>query len=174
MSTALVSRRDLLRRGLLVGGLVAAAGGVGLGSAMWLAPAAPGMRVLSAAEVRIVAAIADTMFPKGAMPLSGVEAGVVETVDALLDGGFPDVHCMGLRYILRTLEWGTLASRGVRFSEASVEVRAEVIETWREPSVLVRRVASDALTMVFGMAYFQNAQVQGAIGYRAACGGVHA
>lgn len=156
-----------------MGGLVAAAGGVfGLGSAVWLPGPASGRRVLSEGEARIVAALALTMFPKGAMPLDGVEAGVVETVDELLDGGFPEVHCVGFRYVLRTLEYGTLASRGVRFSEAPIDVRAEVIETWREPSVLVRRVASDALTMILGMAYFRNVEVQGAIGYRAACGGV--
>lgn len=175
MSESLISRRDLMRRGMLVGGLVALAGGAaGVGTALHLGAPQAGLKVLSWGEAQIVAAIALTMFPRGAMPVDGVEAGVVESVDEILHDGIPSVHATGFRYLLRTLEWGTLASRGVRFSEASADVRREVLETWRVPSVLVRRVAADALTMVMGMAYFRNPVVHEAMGYRPACGGVHA
>ncbi len=61
----------------------------------------------------------------------------------------------------------------MRFSQASPAVRREVLTAWRTPTVLVRRVAADALMMVMGMAYFRHPEVQAAMGYRAACGGVH-
>lgn len=175
MDTGLVSRRDMLRRGFAVGALLAGAGAVsGVAGALVLDGATAGRMVLSAAEVAIVAAVARTMFPAGAMPLDGVEAGVVGEVDRLMAEYLAPVHAAGFRYLLRTLEWGTFAARGTRFSQLGDADRTEVLHAWASPGILPRRVASDALKMVMGMAYFRNPAVLSHVGYRAACGGVTA
>jgi hypothetical protein len=167
--TGLVSRRALLRGGVVVGAAVA------LGAAVRLPAPAPGRLVLSTPELAIVAAIAATMFPSvpaGAARLpSGMEAGVPVRVDEILGTMLPGVHAAGVRALLAAVEWGAMASHGARFSHLGQEARAEVLGIWSDPGILARRVAMDALKMVFAMAYFTNAEVLSTIGWRATCGG---
>ena len=168
MSTSLVSRRSFLGASVALGAAVAVAGVV------YLPAAAPGRWVLSLAELATVAAVADTLFPCGSMPLSGVEAGVVEEVDRIVGEDLQPLHASGFRYLLRALEWGPIYSHGARFSQLPAVAREEVLAIWSEPSVLSRRVASDALKMVMGMAYFKNPRVLDAMGYRQLCRGGNA
>ncbi|HMV66265.1 MAG TPA: gluconate 2-dehydrogenase subunit 3 family protein [Myxococcota bacterium] len=161
----LVSRRSMLLGSLAAGAAVAVAGVVHLP-----APGS-GRRILGVAEVMIVAAVADTMFPAGPLGLSGVEAGVVEEVDRIVGDDLPPIHAAGFRYLLRALEWGPLYSHGARFTQLDAAQRIEVLTIWGDPGLLPRRIASDALKMVMAMAYFKNQRVLDAIGYRQACRG---
>jgi hypothetical protein len=161
----LVSRRSLLRAGLATG--AALAFGVGL---RLDAPAA-GARLLSVEEMEILRALAEVMFPAGVFPVDGLEARVPEEVDRIVADMMEEPATSAFRYVLRAIEWGTLASRGLRFSRLPAEARAEVLEVWSEPMVLPRRVAHDSLRLVLGMAYFNHPAVLGAIGWRTGCGG---
>lgn len=161
----LVSRRTLLQGGLAVGAALAVGGTVALPHP------APGRRVLSVGELALVGAIAEALFPRGAFPIDGLEAGVPERVDVLLEQMVLPLQARGFRYLLRGLDWGTLGSRGVRFVDLPVAERAEVLAAWGAPTVLPRRVASDAIKMLLGTAYFSHPDVQARIGWRSLCSG---
>lgn len=159
------------RRAVLGGaGLTVAAAG---GGAWSLAPGFPaaGFEVLTAREVRVVNAIADVFFPGVHFPVSGSEAQVAAGVDRVLADVMDPLHASGFRYVLRALEWGTLASRGRFFSDLPRVEQLEVLETWTEPDVVPRRIAGESMKAVLGMAYFAHPDVQAAMGWRAGCGG---
>jgi hypothetical protein len=160
---ALVSRRRLILGGLVAGATLAFGRGVTL-----YAPA-PGARVLSARELEIVRGASEALFPAGVLPVDGPGARVADEVDRLLAEWMVEPHRSAFRYVLRSLEWGTLASRGTRFSQLSVEERREVIDAWNEPRLIARRAAMDSVRMVLGMAYFRHPAVLAAIGWRAGC-----
>ena len=143
------------------------------GGAWSLSPGMPadGFEVLTRREVRVVDAIADVFFPGVHFPLSGSKAGVALGVDHVLANVMEPIHANGFRYILRALEWGTLASRGRHFTDLTREAQREVLETWSEPEVMPRRIAGESLKAVLGMAYFANPEVQRSMGWRAGCGG---
>ncbi len=152
---ARISRRQLLLggAGIAAGGAAAGAFGLSLGS-----PAA-GFRVLSGAEVAVARAAALTLFPGAPFPVDGLQAEVAEGVDAILADVLAPLHAAGFRYVLRTLEWGTMASRGARFSRLPASDRQVVLHTWAEPKVFTRRVAGDSLRVLLGMAYFDHPAV---------------
>jgi hypothetical protein len=160
----------LTRRLLLVGGLSAGALAASVGGVSATAPA-PTMRVLAVEELEVVKALAEAMFPKGPIAVSGLEAGVPFEVDRILSEILDEPAALGFRGILRSIEWGSYASRMKRFSRLTIEERREVLDVWASPSVLARRVASDALKAVMGMAYFGSPLVQAEIGWRPICGG---
>lgn len=162
---ALVSRRRLLQGGLVAGVAVA------LGVTVRLDAAAPGFRVLSGEELGVVHALAEAMFPGDPFPLDGIEAGVPETVDRIVGDVLEPVQQAAFRYVLRVLEYGTLASRGVRFSRLPAEERREVLDVWSDPALLPRRVSADAIKLVLGMAYFNHPAVLAHIGWRKGCVG---
>jgi len=148
------------RRQLLLGGAGAAAGGAAaLGFGLSLGAPAAGFRVLTAPEVEVVRAAAMAMFPGAPFPVNGLDAQVAEGVDAFLADVLDGLRGAGFRYVLRALEWGTLASRGSRFSRLPLPTRQQVLDTWAEPQVFTRRVAGDSLKVVLGTAYFANDQV---------------
>jgi len=148
------------RRQLLLGGAGIAAGGVAAGAfGLSLGSPATGFRVLSRAEVAVVRAAALTLFPGAPFPVDGLQAEVAEGVDAILSDVLAPLHAAGFRYVLRTLEWGTMASRGARFSRLPTADRQVVLDTWAEPKVFTRRVAGDSLRVVLGMAYFDHPAV---------------
>jgi len=155
------------RRGLMVGGLVAATAGGGLWG-LSQGPPRTGARVLTEKEWTVVEAVGDVMFPGIHLP-SAAEAEVAAGVDRVIAEVLDPIHASGFRYVLRTLEWGTLASRGRPFTGLSRRARAEVLETWSGPEVLPRRVAGDALKVILGMAYYGHPAVQAAMGWRQGC-----
>lgn len=156
-----------------MGGLSTGALAVAVGGVTSTAPA-PFMRVLAAEELEIVTALAEAMFPREPIMVSGLEAGVPEEVDRILWEVLDDTATLGFRGVLRSIEWGSYASRMRRFSRLNVEERREVLDVWASPTILARRVASDALKAVMGMAYFGSPAVQAAIGWRPICGGAQA
>jgi hypothetical protein len=130
---------------------------------------APGAKVLGATELEVLRKLAEVMFPKGTFPIDGVEAGVAEEVDRIVADVLEPIHANGFRTLLHTLEWGTLAGRGSRFTSLPLEERAEVVRIWSDPTVFTRRVAGDALKVVLGMAYFAHPTVIARIGWSLGC-----
>ncbi len=160
----IISRRALLKGGVAAGSALALAAGIRLPSA------GPGFRTLSEHEGLVVAAVAGTMFPRGAMPVGGLDVDIVGRVDEIVTE-LATIHGAGFRYLLRGLEWGSVTSHGRPFTKLATTEREEVLTLWGEPDIVPRRVASDALKMVLAMAFFSFPEVLDAIGYRAACGG---
>ncbi len=158
-----LSRRRTLALGLAAGAAFA------VGVTVHLPPPASGARVLSAAELDTLAAVAVTLFPGVHFPIDGLAAGVPQRVDELLDQLLDPTRQAGFRYMLRALEWGTLASRGVRFSQLDGDSRVAVLEAWGDPDVVPRRLAADSLRAILAMAYFAHPDVQAAIGWRSMC-----
>lgn len=159
------------RRAVLAGaGVTAAAAG---GGAWTLAPgaAAQGLEFLTRSEARTVEAAAEVFFPGVHFPLSGLEVDIVARVDHIAGQVMDPVRRSAFRYVLRALEWGTLASRGRRFTDLSRAERREVLETWEGPDVVARRVAGESLKAILGMAYFAHPEIQSAMGFRTGCGG---
>lgn len=158
------------RRAFLAGlGATAAAGS---GTAWSLSPGLPdhGLRVLTITEHRVVRALADLYFPGIHLPLSGSQAGVPEEVDRILAEVMDPLRASAFRYVLRALEWGTLAGRGQRFTALDAATQHEVLATWSTPAPVPRRVAGDSLKAVLGMAYFAHPDVRAAMGWRLGCG----
>ncbi|HNH48109.1 MAG TPA: hypothetical protein PKY30_13795 [Myxococcota bacterium] len=131
------------RRSFLATGLTVAMLGTA-GVALVRLPAAdPGRRVLSAQEALVVEALGEYLEP------------VVADV---------------FRHTLQALEAGTLASRGTRFSLLPLEQRRVVVETWGDPGLMPRRMASDALRLVMGMSFFNVPAVRRSLGWVPPCG----
>jgi hypothetical protein len=162
---ALITRRQAIRGGLVFASVLA------FGAGLRLDPAAPGALALSVEELAVVRAIAEVMFPRDPFPVDGVEAGVAEEVDRIVADLMQPPASMAFRYVVRALEWGTLASRGTRFSRMSVDERLEVLDAWSNPRLLPRRVSSDLVRLVLGMAYFRHPAVTAHLGWRAGCAG---
>lgn len=160
-----MSRRGALKAGLAL----SAVSGGGAAFSLTLGGPAPGAQRLTSSELRVVSAVAEAMFPRGAMPVDGVEAGVALEVDGIVADIMDELRASAFRYVLRALEYGTLASRGACFSALPVETRREVLQQWANPGLLVRRVALDSLRVVLGMAYYGHPAVQVAMGWRATC-----
>ncbi|MCB9674635.1 MAG: gluconate 2-dehydrogenase subunit 3 family protein [Alphaproteobacteria bacterium] len=159
----------ITRRRVLAGlGVAAGAAGIGGYSLTFGAPA-PGATVLSSNELAVVRAIAEVWFPAGIFPVDGIEADVAGEVDASVADLLDPVRLAGFRYVLRALEWGTFASRGARFTALDAATRLEVLRTWGDPSVLPRRVATDSLKALLGIAYFSHPAVLAAIGWKPGC-----
>ena len=165
-STALGSRRRLLLWGLGAGVAVSA---IGVGT-MRGTMAADGLLVLSAEEATVLEAVAMVMFPGTHLALSAREANIIPAADRFVSD-LPEAHVAGFRVLLRGLEWGTLVSRGRRFTRLPAAEQREVFEVWSDPVLLPRRIAADAIKMIISTAYFSNPDVLKAIGWRATCGG---
>ena len=153
-----------------IAGTAALASAASLGAWWGLVPA-PGARILSTVELSVVQALAITMFPGDPFPLDGLEAGVPAEVDRLLRDLLTPIHATGFRGLLHTLEWGTVASRGTRFSRLAAAERAEVLGAWADPQIVGRRVAMDSLKAILGMAYFGHPEILAHTGWRRTCGG---
>ncbi len=163
---ALVSRRNFLVASLAAGAIVVTGGFTAR-----LGPAAPGAIVLSVHELEIVDAIAEVLFPAGTLGVGHAEAQVAHKVDRIVAELLDPQRVAGFRYVLRAVEMGTQAARGVRFSPLPLEDRVEVLEAWADPSVLPRKVGFDVIRLFLGMAYFRHPKVLETIGWRAECGG---
>jgi len=160
---ALISRRSLIASGVAVGMVGFGAGLVRLG------PACDGMRVLSRAEVDIVEAVTAVLFPPGFFPVAGGDGGTAPILDVLMSEDLAEEAVVGFRYLLRAIELGTLVSRGRSFSALSLDEARSVLEVWSSAAIYPRRLASDSLQVVLGMAFFRRPEVSSAIGWRAGC-----
>lgn len=165
------SRRTLLVGAAVAGGAVAVCGAGGA-LALRLEPPAQGAYVLSEEELRIVGAIALAMFPGAPFPLDGMQAGVPARFDAVVGDLLDDLRARGVRYVLRALEYGTLAGRGARFSELAPEEAREVLQNWTDPDFAARRMGFEAMKALMGLAYFSHPDIQARTGWQLGCKGV--
>ncbi len=158
------------RRALLASSL-ALVGVIGLGAATIPLPdAGAGLSVLSAAEARTCAALADAYFPPG-NPL-GVAAADVDLVGQL------DAHCadvyerevvLAFRWALRAVNAAVIVQGG-DLAALSRDARRALVADWSENDLLPRRLLQDLLRMALGIAFFNTPEVRAAIGARPACG----
>ena len=160
---ALVSRRSLLLTAMAV---ATAAGGAGLA---WHGSPAEGYGVLTKTEVKSIEAIARVLFPPGIFDVSGGDGGTAPMVDALLDGVLDPLAVDGFRYLLRTIELGTIVARGRSFSSLSTDEAEQVLAIWASDEPFPRRLASDSFKVIVGMAFFRRPEVIAQIGWRSGC-----
>jgi hypothetical protein len=151
---------------LALAGLVA--GGVAVGT---LPAPGRGLRVLSDDEAAWATAIAGALFPSGsALGVAGRDVDVARRLDDLLADVWEGEAVLGVRWVLRALEFGTVPRRGGAFSSLSVAEQREVLATWHDNEVLPRRLLHDLLRTAFGIAFFNAPEVRSAVGWRARCG----
>ena len=162
----LVSRRSLLLSGVAAGGLLAAGGGI-----RWARQPAAGALVLSQPEHEVVEAAARVLFPPGFFPVSGGDGKTAPEVDRILAQVIDPRAVAPFRTMLGALEWGTLVSRGNRFSQLTPAEATHVLDVWGSENPFPRRVAFDSLQAVIGMAFLRRPEVLEAVDWRTGCFG---
>ncbi len=162
-----ISRRTLLKLGL-GGGVIVAAGGVGL-SLMGTRIRKPrtALKVLDEAEFSVLAAFADRVSPgQGGWP-SAWELRVPEKVDASLATVHPG-DANDFKQALALLEnaaAGLLDGRATPFSASSSAVQDETMRSWRGSEMDVKRTAFTALHKACSAAYWSSPEIYARVGY---------
>lgn len=160
--------RPTRRQVLTIGSLTSV--GVGIGGFLWLPGPAEGRHVLSEGELSVIGALGEVMFPEGnAIGLSGLDIGLEGEVDLLLGETLDPKLVPPFRYLLRFVQFGTIAQTGKRFTSCSPEKRAELLAEWGRPGSKFRNGGIASLKSVLGMAYFNHPDVLNAIGWRSYC-----
>jgi hypothetical protein len=120
---------------------------------------------LAAREWAMVAAAAEAMFPPGgAIPASGLEAGVPAYVDRYV-GSVPPTIRLLMRMLFLLFEQATLLLPAPgpggrrRFSDLSVEQRVAVLERWRTSGFFPLRLAFTSLRAILCMGYLADPAV---------------
>lgn len=164
-----LSRRSLLKTGLL-GAAVVALGSVGLalqGSKL----GAPGknLKVLSAQEYAVLAAIAERVCPafgKGAPGATALD--IAGKADALLAHAEADGK-EGVKLALRVFENGLTGAlffeRARPFTQLSAEEQDRALRKWRDSSLGFRRTVYRALSSLVGALYYGDERTWERIGY---------
>ena len=160
----LVSRRTILASGVAAGSILAFGAGFRLYSRV-----AAGAAVLSAPEFDTVRAVGRVLFPAGVFPVDGGDDETCFEVDRILAEVIEPDAVGPFRTMLGALEWGTLVSRGTRFSRLTPEEAQHVLDVWGSENPFPRRVAFDSLQAILGMAFFRRSAVLGAIDWRTEC-----
>jgi len=126
--------------------------------------------VLTRHEVKVVRALAETVFPDGAQRHVSVDqARVVEYLDELLAEVEPQERAL-MRAMLALFEVQTLVTRPAGFhrptlfTRATPEARTESLEGWDTSNLYPRRVAFQALRSLLLWAYVDNPEVERAMG----------
>jgi hypothetical protein len=125
------------------------------------------VKVLSAREARVVAALAETMFPEEGVLLGARGAGIVEAVDAFM-AAVPRTERVMMRAMFALFEVGIgvfgPGRRSLRFSRARNADRTAYVAAWEASDLYAKRLAFQALRSTFLIAYFQSDAVHQAIG----------
>ena len=162
----LVTRRSVLVAGASAGALLS----LGFGF-QWMGRPAPHSKVLSQTEMDVVERAAGVLFPPGIFSISGGDGLTAPEVDRLLAEVVDPNVVSPFRGMLGALEWGTLVSRGQRFSTLSVADAKDVLDVWASENPFPRRIAFDSLQAILGLAFLRRAEVLDDIGWRAGCFG---
>lgn len=130
--------------------------------------------VLDGREQAIVAACAETMFPsRDTMPLTGIEAGVVEYLDRHL-ASLPKDKRLQIRLLIAFIEqspWvfgcgAGFFGRFSRFSKLDSGRRQAFLADMAKSSIYFRRVCFLSLRALLCMAYLSHPAIEEAIGMR--------
>jgi hypothetical protein len=127
-------------------------------------PAAP-FRRLARREAAFVAAAAEALYPRGgAVPPSGLDAGVPAWTDRWLDA-LPGGTRLLVRCLFALVEHATLAFPAPgwdgwrRFSALDAARRGAVLEGWRTSRFFLRRLVFTSLRAIVTQAYFADPAV---------------
>jgi hypothetical protein len=132
-------------------------------------PARP-LRRLSRREVAFAAAASEALFPRGgAVPPSGLDAGVPAWIDRWLDV-LPASTRLLVRCLFALVEHATLVFPAPgwggwrRFSSLDAERAGAVLEGWRTSRWFLRRLVFTSLRAIVTQAYFADPAVLRALG----------
>jgi len=153
----------------MIGGAVAGTVFVAGAGVRWMGTVAPGAMVLSAVEMDVVEAVSEVLFAPGTFEVSGGDGVTSFEVDRLLADVMGPEVAKPFRTMLGALEWGTLISRGTRFSSLPFDGRTEVLDVWASENPTPRRMAFESLQAVLAMAFFRRPEVLARTGWRAGC-----
>jgi hypothetical protein len=131
-------------------------------------PRLPSTRVLSAKEQAIVAACADALFPPGGpIPLSGIEAGVVEYMERYIARA-PRATRALIRLLFHFVEHGPwlFGPRRARFTRLAPEERCAALDRMARSPIYFRRVTFLSLRTMLSMGYLANEDVARSIGIK--------
>jgi hypothetical protein len=143
----------ITRRQLFVATTACATLAAGGGVLAHLPAPGPGRRLLSAAEVEVVTALADAFFPPGnPVGVAGAAVNVAAELDRMLAEDLDPVVAPVFRHLLRGLEYGSVATHGGRFSHLERPVREEVLADWSDAGNVPRRMAYEVLKTCVGWA----------------------
>jgi hypothetical protein len=165
-----LSRRSLLKRGLL-GGALLAAGGAGflaLRGGRRVSPPKEGLHVFSVREYAVLLALAPRLV--GTLPgwPSVEEVGVALAVDRIVERTEPSVHAE-LKQLLGLFENGLagffFGGRTVPFTALGADEQDVVLAEWRDSRVALRRTGYNALRTLVLAGYYQSATTWEAMGY---------
>lgn len=155
-------------------GWIAAVAVVGIAARVFLGYAATprGCRRLRRAELATVSAAAEAVFPPGgAIACSGLEAGIPDYVDHLLEQAHPRPRRL-MRLLFFAIEHGTAIFpapggwRGFRrFSSLDLAQRIAVLEAWSGSRFFVRRLAFSSLRAILTLGYFAHPRVRDRLGF---------
>lgn len=120
------------------------------------------MTTLNARETRIVAALAQTIFPPDRTGITdAIDAGVVQYVDQWL-GDLEPFERLQVRAMFQLFEYSiaveTMRPR-LRFTTATPSERDASLRGWMESALYARRMAFNALRSVFTLAYLASPRV---------------
>lgn len=152
-----LSRRHLIQRGL-AGGLLLAAGGVGLTlqRSVLRQPSGP-LLALTELEFSVLSFAADRITPGTDTVPSASGLGVPELIDTLLARMHP-VELADFKKVLNTLENAAIGllldARPVPFTSAAPETQSRALASWRDSSLTLRRTGYRALHKVCTSAYW--------------------
>ncbi len=142
------SRRAVLRTGLF-GTALLLVGGAGLGlSSSTVRNPPPGLKVLSARMWTVLDALSDVMCPGGEGRPAASELGVAALLDTQLSTMHPaDAADFGRVLLLldNALVGLLFDGRPRHFADAPPDVQAQILASWRDSRLLVRRQAYKAL-----------------------------
>ena len=120
------------------------------------------MSTLNARERRIVAALAQTIFPPDRSGITdAIDAGVVEYVDRWI-GELESFERLQVRSMFQLFEYSiavTTMRPMLRFTTASPAQRDTFLRGWMESTMYARRMAFNALRSVFTLAYLASPRV---------------
>jgi len=162
-----LSRRRLLKYGLLGGSVLLMGGAGGLLSLRGFAPEVRGLRILSAHEYRTLTALARTHLPAGgAFPTGAKDFDIARQFDDFL-ADEPEDNIRDLKRALMLLEFGPVLfeRKAKTFSNLSPKEQLRHWESWMLSPMLLRRQVSTAFRKFISLVFYDLEKVWPHIGY---------
>jgi hypothetical protein len=168
----LLSRRQLLVRGLVATGGILIGGVLVRYGTVFVGDPGPGRLALTEGEERIARALLDTLFPEGAdMPRADPDF-VLPKLDHFLAHTDSEARFL-FRAMLHVIEDHALISHFKRFTSCSLEERAAEIAVWERTPLYLKSMAFKSVKLFIGIAYFEQPDVRKALGWYIGCAPAH-
>jgi hypothetical protein len=161
----LLSRRSLIKRGLLGGALLLLGGGTGLAlfPSKDVAPSALPLLALAPERFQVLVAFAARVAPQGADPVA-VAQGVDRVLSYAAEETRQDIGKL-LGLFENALPGLLLDGRALPFTRLSPQGQHAVLESWRSSRIALRRTGFQALRKLCLQAYWVQESSWKAIGY---------